>query len=205
MFIVVYDEGLASKFLARLLSGLHELKVNVKGYEFSVEKLGFELINPFQILSSGEFLKEVDIEFVTPTYFNPMHGDARYKVLYPDLTLMFASLISTAYQLTGVSYPKPEDVADLTYISGLDIKTPFIRDMQHEAPTGFVEWVKLRTKEGIDEKASRMIAGLLKLGEITNVGGNRSGGYGVMKLKTPQDKDVAVTHSVAETPQPRSG
>ncbi len=186
MSVAVFRDDLASRFVARLLSGVSELRINVKGYEFEVDRLGFEVMNPREVVR-GELFEEVDVEFITPTYFNPLRGDARYKILYPDLTLMFASLISISHQLTDISYPRPEELAELTYISGLEIKTPYIKEMGHEAPTGFVGWVKLRIKKEVNDEVRRMIAGLLKLGEITNIGGNRSGGYGVIKLKTERE------------------
>lgn len=192
MSVSVFSEDLASRFLSKLLSGIHEIKLDIKGYEFVVEKLGFELVNLKEVLSRDP-VDEVDIEFVTPTYFNPTHGDARYKILYPDPILMFASLISTSHQLTGTSYPKPEELASNIYISGLDIKTPFMKETHHETPTGFVGWVKLRIREGTDENTKKIITGLLRLGEIVNVGGNRSGGYGVMKLKLHEREETSQT------------
>ncbi len=180
---LVGDSGV--RFLQVLLSSVGELRFSVKGYEFVIERVGFELVDPASVVRSGELLDEVDIEFLTPTYFNPMQGDAKYKVLYPDTTLMLASLISTSHQLTNINYPKPEELAKYVYISGLDIKTPHIEKTEHETPTGFVGWAKLRIREEANEETRKTITGLLKLGEITNIGGNRSGGYGVIKIKKP--------------------
>ncbi|MEM0085960.1 MAG: CRISPR system precrRNA processing endoribonuclease RAMP protein Cas6 [Candidatus Nezhaarchaeales archaeon] len=194
MHVSIFGEELAGKFLTKLLSGVHEIKLNIKGYEFVLEKLGFELVNLREVMSADP-VDEVDIEFITPTYFNPIRGDAEYKILYPDPTLLFASLISTSHQLTGTSYPKPEEIADQTYISGLDIKTPLMKETPHETPTGFVGWTKLRIKKGTDENTKRVIAGLLRLGEITNVGGNRSGGYGVIKLKFREHGEPAQSNT----------
>lgn len=188
MSVVLFRDDLASRFLNMLFSGMSELKINIKGYEFLVEKVSFELVDPRSIVTSGEPLDEIDVDFVTPTYFNPMWGDAKYKVLYPDITLMLASLISTSHQLTNINYPKPEELAKHVYVSGLDIKTPRIKEAKHEAPTGFVGWAKLRIREGASEEIKKTVTGLLKLGEVTNIGGNRSGGYGVIKLKTVKEK-----------------
>lgn len=182
MSVAILGEDLAGRFVAGLLSKAQELRVDVKGCVFEVERLEFEVVDPRSVLQ-GEPFEEADLRFETPTYFNPLRGDARYKVLYPDPALLFASLAATAHQLTGAGYPKPEELAEHVYVSGLDIKTPYVREATHEAPTGFVGWVKLRAREGADEGVRRAIAGLLKLGEITNVGGNRSGGYGVVKAE----------------------
>jgi len=155
---------------------------------FSLERLGILLTDPNEILKSGEVTDEVDIDFVTPTYFNPLRGDMSYKILYPDPTLLLASLISISHQLTGVSYPKPEELASHVYLSGLDIKTPYVKEVTQETPTGFVGWVKLRIKKSADLEIKKTLTGLLRLGEVANVGGNRSGGYGVIKLKTSSTK-----------------
>ena len=48
--------------------------------------------------------------------------DKKYKVLYPDLTLMMASAVSTAHNLSGMNLPKPQELADDTHISDIDIK-----------------------------------------------------------------------------------
>lgn len=188
MKVVFLRDDVANKFLWALFSKMSGLRINIKGYEFEVERIEFEMIDPHEVIRSGEPLEEVDVEFLTPTYFNPIRGDAEYKVLYPDTALMLASLISTARQLTNASYPRPEELARLVYISGLDIKTSKIKEMKHKAPTGFVGWIKLRMKEGISEEAKKTISGLLRLGEITNIGGNRSGGYGVIELKAAKGK-----------------
>lgn len=188
--VTFFNDDLAGKLLMKLLSEIQTLKISIKGYEFHVERLSFEVVNPRELINSKDESEWVDIEFVTPTYFNPLHGDSKYKVLYPDPTLMLASLISTSHQLTSVDYPKPEELASMIYVSGLDIKTPLIREMQKEAPTGFVGWVKLRFKDEASSETRRKIIGLLKLGELTNVGGNRSGGYGVIKLKLKQEEQT---------------
>ncbi len=188
MSVTISNEELAGKLLSKLFSNVQSLSLVVKNYEFSLERLGVLLTDPNEILESGEIIDEVDVDFVTPTYFNPLRGDMSYKILYPDLTLLLASLISISHQLTGVSYPKPEELASHVYLSGLDIKTPYVREVTQETPTGFVGWVKIKIKKNTDPETRKKLTGLLRLGEVTNVGGNRSGGYGVIKLKTSPEK-----------------
>jgi CRISPR/Cas system endoribonuclease Cas6 (RAMP superfamily) len=50
------------------------------------------------------------------------------------------------------------------------------------APNGFTGWVRLRLRKNASQSDKRLIAGLLRLGEITNVGGNRTAGYGVISV-----------------------
>lgn len=188
MSVVLLDEELAGRLVPKLIGNSQLLRFVIKNYEFLVENMQFSIINPINILNPEEITDEIDIEFVTPTYLNPLRGDTSYKVLYPDPLLLLASLISTAHSLTGVSLPKPEELASQLYISGIDIKTPLIDEMRNKAPTGFVGWAKIRFKKTASLETRKLVFGLLKLGEITNVGGNRSGGYGVIKLKTEKNK-----------------
>jgi CRISPR-associated endoribonuclease Cas6 len=188
MSVVLLNEELAGRLVPRLIGNPQSLRLVVKNYEFMVENLRLSFINPVSIMSAQDAVDELDVEFVTPTYFNPLRGDMSYKVLYPDPTLLLASLISIAHQLTGASYPKPEELASHVYVSGLDIKTPYIREVTKEAPTGFVGWAKIRFRKTAPPETRKLVLGLLKLGEITNVGGNRSGGYGVIKLKIQKEK-----------------
>jgi CRISPR-associated endoribonuclease Cas6 len=198
MSVTIFNDDLAGKLLSKLFSSVQSLNLVVKNYGFSLERLGVFLIDPNEALRSGEVVDEVDIDFMTPTYFNPLRGDMSYKVLYPDPTLLFASLISIAHQLTGASYPKPEELASHVYVSGLDIKTPYVREVTQEAPTGFVGWAKIKIKKNVDSEVKKILIGLLRLGEVTNVGGNRSGGYGVIKLK------LSSAEPKRQTPSPSS-
>ncbi len=78
MSVVFLVEDLGVRFLHVLLSSAGELRFSVKGYEFVIERVGLEFIDPISIVRSGELLDEIDIEFLTPTYFNPMQGDTKY-------------------------------------------------------------------------------------------------------------------------------
>ncbi|MEM4853791.1 MAG: CRISPR system precrRNA processing endoribonuclease RAMP protein Cas6 [Thermofilum sp.] len=189
MSVSILREDLAGRFVVLLLPRVHELKLEVKGCLFEVEQFEIEVLDARSLVERGELFEELDVRFETPTYFNPLRGSARYKVLYPDPAHLMASLVATAHQLTGASYPKPEELAEQVYVSGLDIKTPYVREVRHQAPTGFVGWVKLKAREEACGDARRVIAGLLRLGEVTNVGGNRSGGYGVVKVEASRAGD----------------
>jgi CRISPR-associated endoribonuclease Cas6 len=46
-----------------------------------------------------------------------------------------------------------------------------------------VRWAKIKIEKNVDSEVKKILIGLLRLGEVTNVGVNRSCGYSVMKLK----------------------
>lgn len=182
--VTLFDEGVASKLVSLLVTKAQGVRLNVKGYEFSVEKVSFSVVDPIEFLNAQpEDVDEIDVNFLTPTYFNPLQGDMKYKVIVPDITLMLASQIALLHRTLGLNLPKPEELSSEAFLSGVDVKTPYIKELSSEAPTGFVGWAKIRFKEGTKPETRKLITGLIKLGEITNLGGNRSGGFGVVKVK----------------------
>ncbi len=176
---VMKDE--VSKDMMLVAANVMGKEVSVKGCKFRVIQSSVEVKDPDTLIASpkdpGKYL---DIYFRSPTYFNPLLGSKTYKVLYPDLHLLMGSLVSTAHYLTGKSLPKPEELASVVTVSGIDIRTPKA-EVKEPTPTGFVGWVRLRFV-GASTEYRRLIHGLLKLGEVVNVGGNRASGYGEISV-----------------------
>jgi len=133
--------------------------------------------------------ESIEVYFQTPTYLNPLRGDMRYKLLYPEINALLGNLIAMAKHITGKEYPKPEEVASKTYISGIDIKTPKTKS-KTEAPTGFIGWIKIKPKNNAEPETKKLITHLLKLAEKTNIGGNRSAGYGEVKIRINHTKST---------------
>ena len=198
--ITLFNEDVANRLASLLVTKAHGVKLNVKGYEFSVEGVNFKVIDPIEFLKNQpEDVDEIDVNFITPTYFNPLHGDTKYKIILPDLTLMLASQAALLHRTTGLNIPKPEELSSKTFLSGVDIKTPYIKELSNEAPTGFVGWIKIRFKENIDTETKKLITGLIKIGEITNIGGNRSGGFGTVKVKLIKKEETTTETKNKET------
>jgi len=184
MSVALFDEKLASNLVTQLVTKAHGMKLSIKGYEFSIERISLSVVEPMKLLDDQpNDADEIDLKFITPTYFNPLRGDMKYKIIVPDLTLMLASQASLLHRTLGLSLPRPEELSNEIFLSGVDIKTPYIKEVNSEAPTGFVGWAKIRFKEQAKPETRKLIAWLLKIGEVTNIGGNRSGGYGVVKVK----------------------
>lgn len=157
--------------------------LNVASCPLKVTSVKVSVQDPLKVLESGDGGWEgADLRFVTPTYLNPLRGDMEYKILYPDPLHMIASAIATARFVTGKDLPKPEELADQVYISGLDIETVKV-EKGEQTPTGFTGWAKLRPKKEADKETKKLIQGLLKLAEITGIGGNKSAGYGEIKTQ----------------------
>jgi len=181
--VTILDEGVAREAVTTIPSIMGE-ELTLGPCRLRATTLRIEVVDVGKLLEEApEDWESIDTYFLTPTYLNPIKGDARYKILYPEINALLANLIATAHHTTNQNYPKPEELANKTYISGIDIKTPKTKPNENTAPTGFIGWTKIRPREKTDPKTKKLIAHLLKLAEKTNTGGNRSAGYGETKTK----------------------
>lgn len=179
--MILRDEH-AMPFMAALSSKVGKV-IDVAGCPLRVSSVRISVHDPVKILeeASSEWAG-ADLRFITPTYFNPLSGDMEYKILYPDPLPMMASAIAIARFVTGKDLPKPEDVAQHLYISGLDIETIKV-EKGEQTPTGFTGWAKLRPKKDAGKDTKKLVQGLLRLTEVTGIGGNRSAGYGEVQVR----------------------
>jgi hypothetical protein len=136
--VAVFDEE-ASRRLVSILA-TSPLRLEVNGVEFGLVGLSIRIIDPSSVISGEDAVEALDVLFLTPTYFNPLRGDQSYKVLYPDSEHLFASLVAVAHDLTGQGFPKPSELADKVYVSGLEIRTP---RMEASKPAPTASWAGL--------------------------------------------------------------
>ena len=188
MRVLILRDEYAVGFMAALTSRIGKV-IDVAGCPLRVASVRISVHDPVKVMeeASGDW-DGADIRFITPTYLNPLTGDMEYKILYPDPLHLMASAIATARFVTGKELPKPEDIAQHLYISGLDIETVKV-EKGEQTPTGFTGWAKLRPKKETDKQTRKLTQALLRLAEITGIGGNRSAGYGEVKIKFETQKN----------------
>jgi len=186
--VSLFDDEVSRRFISNVLPVATGL--TVKGISFRVDALAAHLVDPLKVIEGSRDWEggALDVHFHTPTYFNPLTGDQRYKILYPEPLHLLASLTASAHALTGVDLPKPSELAECIYISGLSIRTPRM-EASKPAPNGFVGWTRFTFKPSAQPQLCRLVTGLLRLGERVNVGGNRTAGYGVISV-TPRAKNM---------------
>lgn len=194
--VSLLDDEVSRRFVSDVLPVATGLVL--KGVSFKVDALAVRVVDPREVLERAEGWESgsLDVHFHTPTYFNPLVGDQRYKVLYPDPPHLLASLVASAHALTGASLPKPQELAEHVYVSGLSIRTPRM-EASKPAPNGFVGWARITFKPAAPPQVRRLVTGLLRLGELVNVGGNRTAGYGVITV-TPRERRAPEEASGAE-------
>jgi CRISPR-associated endoribonuclease Cas6 len=142
--------------------------------------------------SYGELWKSVDepvgsfrLCFETPTYLASLGTDFRY--LFPDPVRVFSGLMRLWNLFSdGKRFGKEEFLEYKDWLLrnvgvcrfGLRSRIAF---MGRKRAVGFVGWVGYEVK-GLDEW-NRITQVLARFAEYSNVGGNRTGGFGVTKLK----------------------
>jgi CRISPR-associated endoribonuclease Cas6 len=147
------------------------LSVNCKSYE--------ELEKEAQVVDAFRF------EFRTPTYLASLGSGFHW--MFPDAVKVFSSLMRTWNMFSDCKRFGKEDYVSykewLTKNAGIteyELWTK-LAIMRQKRATGFVGWAtyELKDKESEWNKTTCMLA---RFAEYANVGGNKTGGFGVTRL-----------------------
>jgi len=140
-----------------------------------------------------EIPKPIDsfgLRFKTPTYLATMGTDFHY--LFPDPQRIFLNLMRLWNSFSDGRRFSKEEVGEykdwlLKYVgvSKHRLQTR-IAYMGEKKATGFIGWVAYEMKE-MDEW-NRVTCVLARYAEYSNIGGNRTGGFGVTELKIKPGK-----------------
>jgi len=150
---------------------LASLSVNCKSYE-GLEKEA-QVVDAFRLL------------FRTPTYLASLGSSFHW--MFPDTVKVFSSLMRTWNLFSdGRRFGKEEYLAYKEWltknvgVSEYELRTR-LAVMKRKKATGFVGWVtyELKDKESEWNKVTSILA---KFAEFANVGGNKTGGFGVTRL-----------------------
>jgi CRISPR-associated endoribonuclease Cas6 len=147
------------------------MSVNCKGYE--------------ELEREAQAVDEFRLVFRTPTYLASLGSSFHW--MFPDAVKVFSSLMRVWNLFSdGRRFGKGEYVAYKEWltrnvgVSEYELWTR-LAVMKRKKATGFAGWVtyELKDKEGEWNKVTCMLA---KFAEYANVGGNKTGGFGVTKL-----------------------
>jgi CRISPR-associated endoribonuclease Cas6 len=147
------------------------MSVNCKSYE--------------ELEKEAEAVEAFGLSFRSPTYFASLGSDFHW--MFPDAVKVFSGLMRCWNSFSdGRRFGKDEYVAYREWlgknvgVSEYELWTRLAVMRRKKAP-GFVGWVKYKVKDKESEwnRMTRMLAGFA---EYANVGGNRTGGFGVVRL-----------------------
>jgi CRISPR-associated endoribonuclease Cas6 len=168
---------------------LQILSVGVKGETYEELEGSFKPVRAFRVY------------FKTPTYLATMSSG--YYWLFPEPLKIFPNLMRlwNLYS-TAKKYSKEEFKEYKKWLTGnlgvtqhkLETK---MAEMGRKKAVGFVGWAAYETRD-LESPYYRTTQTLAKFAEYSNIGGNRTGGFGVVKIK-PKPNEESSQSSQAET------
>ena len=135
-------------------------------------------------LLEAEPLKSFRLVFRTPTYLSSM--GSRYEALYPEPVQVFSNLMrvwdafsdSRVFGEEGLAAYK-EWLRIHIGVSAYILETR-LAEMGKKKAVGFTGWVEYEMDAQDDW--NRVTVALARFAEYSNIGGNRTGGFGVTKF-----------------------
>lgn len=174
-FILNYFQKQNSVMVFDTVFRIASLSVNSKSYaDFEKEAVA---VDRFRLL------------FRTPTYFANL--GSQYRWMFPDAVKVFAGLMRVWNLFSdGRRFGKEEYLAYKEWLAKsvgvceYDLQTR-LAVMRKKKATGFVGWVTYEMKDR-ESEWNRITCMLARFAEYVNAGGNRTGGFGVVRfaLKT---------------------
>ncbi|MEM0327728.1 MAG: CRISPR system precrRNA processing endoribonuclease RAMP protein Cas6 [Thermoproteota archaeon] len=199
--ISIFEQSLMNVLTQALLSSgspsVRLVEVDTVVTEIQVNQVSFE-----KILEEAKPVRRFEVLFRTPCYFrrsittgssNPVLKSVRtpYRAIpLPETSLMFKNLARLWKRFSGMSLNYRDYVSWVerggVTLAGFPNRIRTIRVYEHPKSNkwvmGFIGAVRFSIPEDIfTEKHARFTDALMRLAEYTNVGGNRTAGFGVVK------------------------
>ncbi len=183
-YLNVFDPTLANPLVNDLIN--HKDKTfTVSDKIYSLRKVVFEDYDLERLMKRSKAIKHFKIEFLEPTYFKTTRGNNEIRLPIPEL--IFSNLLKLWNDFTdGTAMIDVEEflpwVNRNIYSSSLNIKTKAKETGESVPAVGLVGWVNFRIDKNNVNNA-RHVDMLCRLGELTNLGGSRTAGLGVIKYE----------------------
>jgi CRISPR-associated endoribonuclease Cas6 len=162
-------------------------KVMILDTSFRVESLAVNCKSYEQLEKDSSPADALTLSFKTPTYFASL--GSKFHWMFPDATKTFCGLMRCWNLFSnGRGFDKESYVTYKKWlekragVGKYDLRTKWVV-MGRKKATGFVGWVTYEL-EDTDDQWKKVTCMLAKFAEYANVGGNKTGGFGVTKFVT---------------------
>ncbi|MBA7525407.1 hypothetical protein ES705_17558 [subsurface metagenome] len=143
----------------------------------------FEEFSLKKLLKEAKAVRNFKIEFLEPTYFNTTRGNNVIRLPIPELIFSNLSNLWDEFFDGIVKFQKEEFIKWINknvFPSSLEIKTK-AKEMGESIPAvGIIGWANFKITHS-NSNYSKYVDCLGKFGELSNIGGNRTAGLGVIK------------------------
>lgn len=175
-YVLKFFEKQSSMMILDTSFPISSIRVNSKRYE-DLEK-------------ESTPVDELELTFRTPTYFSSLGSG--YHWMFPDAVKVFCGLMRTWNLFSnGKRFGKDDYIAYRDWltknigVSEYQLETRMIVMRQKKA-TGFTGWVTYELKDE-ESEWNKTTCVLARYAEYSNIGGNRTGGFGVVKIQGKLD------------------
>ena len=186
---------LTEKYAQEIIEYFKE-KVSLQIYNstFQISRIGVKSKDYSELINEAEAVEAFKLYFKTPTYLATMGSE--FNCLFPEQTKIFPNLMRLWNEYTtAIKFSKEELMEYKTWltkntgVTGYELKTKPPIIMGKKKVNGFIGWAIYKMEE--NEKWNKVTDMLAKFAEFSNIGGNRTGGFGVVKY-TP--KEIISSH-----------
>ena len=185
--VTAFTEEVSSALRSAILEG----RIITRHGEFEILRVDAEEVDPDEIMGNSSPVRKFSLSFRTPTFFRPRSG-VRGGVFIP-LPLPDRMIIGLHRTWNHFLGPMEDELERKEFhqwleswgivVSGHRIKTVKIDD-GNKFEVGFVGWTNFSANQAYEDPSFlRKVDALLRLGEIVNVGGLRSKGFGVITYR----------------------
>ncbi|NHI94903.1 MAG: CRISPR system precrRNA processing endoribonuclease RAMP protein Cas6 [Candidatus Lokiarchaeota archaeon] len=157
--------------------------LNIQGDPYNLVKIGFEKIDYKNLVMNGRKVQKFNIRYLSPAFFTQKGKKFDLKVPLPEQLIGNLGSIWNTHVFQAEKIPIDDliqYVKQSVWMSSYQLETRFA-DIGKSAPkSGCVGWVNYLVEDA-SNSLNPWLDILLKFGEYSNVGGNRTAGLGVIK------------------------
>ncbi|TFF89120.1 MAG: CRISPR system precrRNA processing endoribonuclease RAMP protein Cas6 [Promethearchaeota archaeon] len=171
-----------SREVMEYIFGLKEQKLNVGGTDFLIKNINIDKINIGTFLKDSSPVVKFRLRFITPTYFQKKGADI--TVRFPSPTSLFTNLTHLWNEFS--SKDSRIDFTDFLnwvennlYLTSYQLSTKTIDIGKPDRPVGFKGWC-VYINQDPNNGFSNWLDTLCRFGQLSNLGGNRTAGCGVI-------------------------
>jgi len=178
----IFNQDLSEQILLHILE-MKEQELNIGGTDFIIKNIKLETKKISNFIKNSYRIIKFEIQFKTPTYFQKKGSEMTIR--FPSPLSIFTNLAHLWNQFaTGDSHLDFTDFYDWVdkniYLTSYKLKTQTIDIGKKSRPVGFIGWAKFVNLDP-NNGFSNWIDALCRFGALTNLGGNRTAGCGMIE------------------------
>ena len=188
-FSIRFLDDSYSQYLVKYL--VEHSDIEVCGGTLRIESVQVSLKSYEELYSKALEVEAFTLRFLTPTYFSKW--GVEFHEAFPHPVAVFMNLLNLWNEFSPIKFDKKtfrDWVEKSIAVSGYKLQKPLktIDIGRGRAISGFSGWCAYRFfphkefNEALNKNHLKLLYTLCRFGEFSNVGGNRTGGFGVIKF-----------------------